>query len=261
VNVIYFVNVVNDGIDVRSVPLTPRRQRARDRRYERIVSTALAIVAEESLEALTMARLASELDVSAAALYRYFASKDELVVALQARTIARIGAGFASARARWSRDLPSAPRVSALCELVAIARFYLALAESDPRSFRLLATMLGDPRPLVEDVQAKRVVGPMSALIVSVSELFRAAAACGALARGNAVERTILLWIALHGVAISAKFDRLAQGEGWFDATSLSRELTRALLTGWGASQSTLKAARAWHDRRDDRVFAWQEGS
>ena len=49
---------------------------------ERIVEAALAVVASEGLEALSMRRLAQELDVWPMSVYRYFRDKDELLDAV-----------------------------------------------------------------------------------------------------------------------------------------------------------------------------------
>ena len=67
--------------------LSPRRQRSRERRTERIVATAGRLLAEEGFDALTMGRLAEELGVSVGSLYRYFRSKDALVAEVVSRGV------------------------------------------------------------------------------------------------------------------------------------------------------------------------------
>lgn len=57
---------------------------------EAVLEAALRLLDAEGVEALTMRRLARELDVSAMAPYRHFASKDELLVALIDRLAARV---------------------------------------------------------------------------------------------------------------------------------------------------------------------------
>lgn len=49
---------------------------------ERILDAALALVGHEGLDALSMRRLAQELDVWPMSLYRYFHDKDELIAAV-----------------------------------------------------------------------------------------------------------------------------------------------------------------------------------
>ncbi|WP_340556475.1 TetR/AcrR family transcriptional regulator [Streptomyces sp. GSL17-111] len=50
---------------------------------ERIVGAGIALAAAEGIEAVSMARVAAELGVSAMALYRYVAAKDELIVLME----------------------------------------------------------------------------------------------------------------------------------------------------------------------------------
>jgi AcrR family transcriptional regulator len=58
---------------------TPRGERLS---RERILESALALVARDGLDALSMRRLAQDLDVWPMSLYRYFHDKDELLTAL-----------------------------------------------------------------------------------------------------------------------------------------------------------------------------------
>src|SRR5687767_2162143 len=67
-----------------------RVARNRQRRAEAFLAAGLRIVTGEGLHALTMARLADELDTAVGAVYRYYASKDELVAAIQAHAIGRL---------------------------------------------------------------------------------------------------------------------------------------------------------------------------
>jgi len=57
---------------------------------EAVLDTAIRLLDAEGVEALTMRRLASELGVSAMALYRHVGSKDELLMVLVDRLAARL---------------------------------------------------------------------------------------------------------------------------------------------------------------------------
>lgn len=230
--------------------LSPRRRRTREKRLDAIVAAALEIVEAGSLDALTMSRLAEAVDLTPGALYRYFPSKDALVAALEARTIGRIAALLEGQRAQWLDHLPPDPKLESLCELVATAGFYIDLAEREPRTFRLVAATLGDPRPLVDDASASVVVAPLRDVIVRVSALFQTAEQRGALTPGTPPLRTIVFWTSLHGVVSTKKLDRLTEGAGWFAVDRLAGELTRALLSGWGASPALVEAAHAWQRDR-----------
>ncbi|WP_431782647.1 TetR/AcrR family transcriptional regulator [Streptomyces chumphonensis] len=61
----------------------PGRGPRRGLSTERIVGAGIELAAAEGIEAVSMARVAAELGVSAMALYRYVAAKDELIVLME----------------------------------------------------------------------------------------------------------------------------------------------------------------------------------
>ena len=64
-----------------------RRDDRRERRRALLLDTAMEILVEGGLEALTIPRLAERMDASVGGLYRYFPSKEAIFVALQERAI------------------------------------------------------------------------------------------------------------------------------------------------------------------------------
>ncbi len=64
-------------------------------RRDEIVDVAERILEREGLEALTMRRLGDELGIRAPSLYKHVSGRDEIVVALQARALADMGAALA----------------------------------------------------------------------------------------------------------------------------------------------------------------------
>ncbi|HHH28143.1 MAG TPA: TetR/AcrR family transcriptional regulator [Polyangiaceae bacterium] len=231
--------------------LSPRRQRARARRTERIVGSAMDLIAAEGFDALTMTRLADELDLSVGALYRYFRSKDALVAELQGRAIATIRGQLVALRADLAQALcvGTSPRVASCTELLAIADHYLLMREREPRLYRLVAATLSDPRHLVDDAEAAAVAPSFTAALGEVASSFDAAVASGALEEGSALRRTVAYWTALHGVSLVGKLERLAPaaaGDELLGARRLGRDLAATMLRGWGADPDDLGAARAW---------------
>jgi TetR/AcrR family tetracycline transcriptional repressor len=81
-------------ITAMSDPSTPRPARGRPPRLDqaRTVETALALLDDSGLDALTMRRLADAMGVQAGALYRYFHTKDDLLTAMAERMVADISA-------------------------------------------------------------------------------------------------------------------------------------------------------------------------
>jgi AcrR family transcriptional regulator len=235
------VNVIHES------ELSPRRQRRRRQRREEILDTAMELLAADGFDALTMQRLARELDCAPGALYRYFAGKDALVVELQARAVQRFAEDLATQRAGWQSDTPSDPAVAALGQLLGVARFYLALRRLDARRFRLVSITMADPRTLVADEAAGALVAPLSELLAAVAELFAAAARAGALTRGDAKRRTLGFWAALHGATLLGKLERLSPEH--LAVAELGHDIARAMLAGWGADQGKLKRAARWLDK------------
>ncbi len=224
---------------------TPRARR-RAKTTARIVETGLRLVTEGGFEALTMQRLAGELDYAAGALYRYFPSKDALLLAVQLRVSELLATDLAErAAAVDALDLSADRR--ALVQLLVAARVYATLPERRPAHAALLARWLGSPDLLVDTEEARPRVPRLLALFSAVPSAFAAASAAGALAEGDPMRRAIALWAALQGAAQLRKLDRFEVDA--VRAGPLVDELLRALLIGWGAApeayEDALSRARA----------------
>jgi len=79
----------------------------------RIRAAALALIDAEGLEGLSMRRLATALDVSAASLYFHYATKDELLEAVAADILANVdtsafSSGWEPGVRAWARSLRAA---------------------------------------------------------------------------------------------------------------------------------------------------------
>ena len=64
-----------------------RSERRRKERSDRVLDAAMRLLVEEGAHALTIQRLAHDLDYAVGALYRYFPSKDALLADLQRKVI------------------------------------------------------------------------------------------------------------------------------------------------------------------------------
>ncbi|UKY54070.1 TetR/AcrR family transcriptional regulator [Streptomyces inhibens] len=73
-----------------SSPSTPTRGRPARLDQARTIETALELLDESGLDALTMRRLADAMGVQAGALYRYFATKQDLLTAMAERMLADV---------------------------------------------------------------------------------------------------------------------------------------------------------------------------
>lgn len=219
-----------------SAPATTPRARRHGANLERIVETAIELIATAGLEQLSMARLAAAVDYTPGALYRYVDSKDALLTLVVQRILTDARTELDAAVAA----LP--PRATPLARAVALTRAYRELARREPHRFGLLATAMAEPRILLADpahaaAVAVAVIAAMQPLATALAD----AATAGLLAPGDATERTLCLFAMLHGLLQFPKLSRAAPRP--LDVERLALAGTRALLVGWGAPPRAADAA------------------
>lgn len=216
--------------------------RQKDIKAEALVDTAMAIIAKEGLEGLTLARVAKELGLVTTAIYRYFASKDALLAALHRRAIHTVHERFRSELQRWDeRSKRMSDDTRALAKIVATARFYVSLPEKMPEAFRLFALMLADPRPLVDDESAIASIPVVAGFIGDASSLFVEAERVKAIEPGMQLARTAMFWATLHGLTQLAKLRRLAPESP--TPLAVADQATLTLLRGMGATDVGIRRA------------------
>ena len=88
-----------------------KKTRGREKRFtvEEVLSTALRLIDDEGLEALTMRRLAEELGVTAMSMYTYVRTKEEIVDGVYALALAQIESDV-DRSATWDEQLATAIR-------------------------------------------------------------------------------------------------------------------------------------------------------
>lgn len=206
-------------------------ERRRLVRTQEILDAAQAIVVREGLESLTIPALARELDAAVGGMYRYFANKQALVVALQLRAIERLESALHTSLAQ--EPDPGLGAV-AVC-----ARTWRDFGDQEPALFRLIDQMLSAPDRLLDDAEAARVQQALDGVLGAVVTAIDAAQEQGALDPGNARLRTMVLWAALHGADHFRKRDgRVAPAHS---SARVASQALRDLLRGWGASPEAIK--------------------
>lgn len=236
---------------VDALTASPRVQRKREARRKAILDAAIELIDELGLQGLTVQRLAAALDYTPGALYRYFASKDALVAALQRQAIDAIHDRLRADRDRREAISQAASeRVAALAELLGIARGYVSLLETHPNHLHLVGLMLSDPRRLLDDDAAAQNAPAIAGLLAAVNQTFDRAASCGAIATGSARQRTVMYWSALQGVVQMGKMARFEHE--LFTPHTLGPELARTILIGWGADAEELATATNLLERNLD---------
>ncbi|NKQ55685.1 TetR/AcrR family transcriptional regulator [Amycolatopsis sp. K13G38] len=148
----------------------------------RLISTAVGLLYEEGVEAVTLRRIARAAGVSHGAPLRHFAGRAELLSAVATE-------GFAELHKR--RD--ELPETGAQDRLVAACRRYLDFALDNPAMFELMFRHdLTDPSELAES---------HSEVFAWFTELVTEAQADGWRPEADARTLAASLWAALHGIA------------------------------------------------------------
>jgi AcrR family transcriptional regulator len=115
--------------------MTTTRTRRHLRTKQAILDAARTIIAEDGIDALSMRALADRIDYSPAALYEYFASKEEIVAA-----VCEEGQGFLyAAMDQVDRTLPPVDY------LYAIGQAYIGFALEHPDYFLVMFTAAPPP--------------------------------------------------------------------------------------------------------------------
>jgi AcrR family transcriptional regulator len=238
------VDDAQDTVEEPTAPELGKRARNRLARHSEYLQTALRIATEEGIDALTMQRLASEVEAAIGTVYTYFPSKGALLAEVQREAIDRLLGSFLLLRPEVeSRVADADPVTAALAHLVAFGRFWIASLDTFPQEQRLLHQLMSDSRRAVPDDELGRVLPAILRLFDLARERFDAAAAVGALAEGEAMDRTITFTGALSGVLGIGDLDR------WdldlLDGRRLGRQVLDVLMAGWGAPAAELADANA----------------
>ncbi|HEU4541117.1 MAG TPA: TetR/AcrR family transcriptional regulator [Jiangellaceae bacterium] len=115
-------------------PPLSRRERARAATIDEIKETATRLMTEQGTTDLRFSDIAREMGMTAPALYRYFADRDELLTALIADTYDELGAIVAAARERVPAD-------DVWGRFLAVADAYRSWAKREPVRFTLIFGM------------------------------------------------------------------------------------------------------------------------
>jgi AcrR family transcriptional regulator len=168
------------------VGVVPRKARERAEREARIVDAARSIAEAEGWAAVTIRRLAAEIEYSQPVLYAHFASRNAIVSAVALDGFRRLAEALR--RAAGGR---AAPRETALA--------YLAFAAGHPAVYEAMFTLPTDLR----FAEAATPPEPRDAFAALASGL--------GLRAGEDDTRTETLWAALHGLAELARSGRIRQ--------------------------------------------------
>ena len=223
-------------------PPQDRRERRRATRRRQIADAALRIVVDEGVDALTMPKLARELDVAVGGLYRYFESKDRLLVAIELVAVdafsQRLNATMEALTLPTDQPLP----VIALARAWVLLRSWTQFSSEEPVYYRLIEALTADARTLLDDTAAQELQAHIDPVTSRCASILEEAVTVGALDPGSPDLRVYVLWGALQGIALFRKQDHRRPDH--LSASAIADEAIASLLLGWGAPPDVLAEAR-----------------
>ena len=170
--------------------VTDRKSRERAERELHIIAAARAIAEAEGWGAVTIRRLAEEIEYSQPVLYSHFENRDAIVAAVAIEGFGELSATLEKAAHR------SSERRKAL-ETVAMA--YLAFAREHPALYQAMFMMSSDLRFSEADTKPE------------LKHAFAALAAVVAPSKSDGEVATETFWATLHGLAELERSGRIRQ--------------------------------------------------
>lgn len=181
----------------------------------RILSAARRIHRANGIASLTLRAVAGEVGLTPMAIYRHFADKDALLMALVEEGFAKLEATFADA-------------VNARSPLKAIERLLLAYADfaiKEPHAFELMFLVR---RSGIPEAPASLRTSPSPSFEVAISAV-REAMETGEIKRGDPGETILFAWATAHGLIVLHLTGRFGGNDEAF--RKIYRRTVKRLLT------------------------------
>jgi AcrR family transcriptional regulator len=231
VNIVYFLNMIHE---------TDRRTRKRLEKTRLILSTAQNILLNEGLEAVTVHRIARELDLTVGALYRYFPSKQAMLTGLGEDIVRGFTTALTEMAELYASENQNDP-LKEITEVFIIGYAFLDMAERSPARYRMVDLMLVDPRTMVRKEDRMSVLQTLFELLARVELLLEQACKKDLVSKGPFRERTIGLWSSLLGISSMQKMRRLYPEQ--VPADNLAIHTLHPLFLAWECKPSDLNKA------------------
>ncbi len=158
-----------------------------------LIAAGLELAADGGPEALSLREVAKRSGVSPTAAYRHFANRDDLVMAVKAAVLARLGAALrAATRSRLPSGLTDAER--ARRRLIGIGQAYVEFATTNPGEYRVIFAEATFPSaaPSKESDESPYAI---------LSEVLDQMAAAGAITPQRRENAELPMWALVHGLS------------------------------------------------------------
>ena len=234
--------------DQAAAPPSGRRARNRLEKERAYLAAAMDIAGRDGLRALTMQRLADEVDAAVGTVYTYFPSKGALIAELQREAIERLTDSYHLIRDRSDAILVAwtDPVAAAVARLAVFGRFWVASVDTFPQEAAFLHALISESEQMVPPEEQYRVMPAAVILLNEARACVAAAADAGAIddLGGSDPMDVVIRWAAaLTGVLLTSNLAPLNPRA--FDGPRLARILQRDLLLGWGARRAAVDEAEA----------------
>ncbi|MEY9848525.1 AcrR family transcriptional regulator [Streptacidiphilus sp. BW17] len=147
--------------DGQLTPAQRRRDRERAAARETILSAARDLARRDGWDAVTMRRLAEEIEYSANFAYRYFTGRDDILHALVREGFARLRDAMATAGRQTGLDSDAGDAAAAAAALRRAGHAYLDFALTEPDLYQLMYGLGGVRVPAIDAWAEGQAVGDL----------------------------------------------------------------------------------------------------
>ena len=217
--------------------MSPKVKANRQRKMAEIRETALEIILESGIEQLSMHEVARRRGVTVGALYRYYDSKQDLVVQLELECLA-------SLRSLLSKLAPPMHAQVASLELaktslLQIVESYRDALARQPAYGRLISGILATPIPVLNPTDRSGAVQKMFDVLSIPCECIEWLRCEGIFSSGDSMARALTLWVTVHGLLQLRKMEPISNGR--IDVDDLLRQAVFDSVSGWSKLVDNVK--------------------
>ena len=186
-----------------------------------LINKGLALIAAESIGALSLRRLAAECGVSHAAPYKHFKNKEELLSAINDHAEARFAAYLQAA-------LDALPQADSQTRLIVLGKQYIQFMQENPYEFHFL--FFTQPHSLIPtchlNPEMLQTGCPSRQLFAQTAQAFLQDSG---LPEASYPDQIIAMWAMVHGLATLLFDSNLTPSE---DALQLAERILTQFVSG-----------------------------
>ena len=204
-----------------------RSKQYRQEWMNRLHHTARRHIAKKGVQGLQLKEIAKELGYTTPALYRYYPSKEALIVELQKETLHTMHRTIRIFLTHFDACSP-------LIKLLLCTQFYIAYAKNSPASFALNNGVFSSTSVIISGEDRHIIIQAMNKVMMVIQEQVQL---LGLQDSQSTLTLSMSLWSALHGVLLTKKYQHDFP-------IPCPHHFVHTILTGWGIPKSELVEAQ-----------------